>query len=750
MTVEAPTRTGLASGVGTSAVRPDGIPKLTGNYAFASDLVERGMLWGATLRSPHPHANVTRLDIGPALAVPGVATVLTIDDVPGSRHYGLERADQPVLADGVARFWGEPVAVVAADDLEDARRGLAAIEVEYQPLDPLIDSELAVERGEVFRTINVRRGDPDASGPVVVEGYYEVGMQDQAPLGPESGLAVPDGHGGVDVYVATQWSHTDHAQIVACLGVADDQVRVHPAGIGGAFGAREDVSLQIHLCLLAQATGRPVKMVYDRKESFVGHVHRHPARMWYRHEATTAGDLVKVTARMVLDGGAYTSSSPAVIANASYFAVGPYRCDNVFVESHVTRTNNPPCGAMRGFGAVQACFAYEAQMDRLAARLGVDPLQLRLRNALAPGDAMSTTGQIITGSLPTARVIEELRAMPLPAEAPPTHPFHLPGGTGLTTDPAHVTRGVGYAVSMKNLAFSEGFDDYAEVRVTITPAGVEVHTAAAEVGQGLVTICQQIARTVLGIPQVAVVFDDTATIGSAGSTSASRQTQMTGGAVEAVCAELRQMILEAHDGDELDDTGVWRAGELVVPLDRLADLGPATHHLRFRHPPTDTPDEDGQGNLHVDFAIAAHRAVVDVDAELGLLRVVAVDTVQDVGAVLNPAALLGQVEGGIMQGVGLAVMEELILDGGVIKNASFTDYLLPTFADAPAVTAGFVEEASHFGPFGAKGAGEPPTISSTAAIAAAIRNATGLPITRVPVRPDDIALAQPGRSIQGT
>jgi xanthine dehydrogenase D subunit len=741
VTTDTPIRTEIADAVGTSAARPDGVPKVVGNFAYSSDISAPGMLWGATLRSPHAHARVTRLDVSPALQVPGVSTVLTIDDVPGARRFGLEHADQPVLADGVTRFWGEPVAVVAADDLEDARRGVAAIDVRYEPLEPLVDAEEAVSRGEVFRTINVRRGDPAVTGAVVVEGTYEVGMQDQAPLGPESGLAVPDGQGGVDLYVATQWTHTDHAQIVACLGIAEDQVRVHHAGIGGAFGAREDVSLQIHLCLLALATGRPVKMVYDRKESFVGHVHRHPARMSYRHEATPDGDLVRVGARMVFDGGAYASSSTAVVANASYFAVGPYRCDNVFVESHVTRTNNPPCGAMRGFGAVQACFGHEAQMDRLAEALGMDPLELRLRNALAPGDAMPTTGQVIRGSLPTARVIEELRAMPLPPAADPTHALHLPGGTGLTTDPGDVRRGVGHAVSLKNLAFSEGFDDFAEVRVTITAAGVEVHTAAAEVGQGLVTLCQQIARSVLGIHQVAVVFDDTSSIGSAGSTSASRQTQMTGGGVETAATELRRMILDAHGGDDLDDAGVWRNGELVVPLGRVARVGPATHHVRFRHPPTDTPDGDGQGDLHVDFAVAAHRAVVDVDIELGLLKVVAVDTVQDVGRVLNPAALLGQVEGGIMQGVGLAVMEELVLDHGVIRNASFTDYLLPTFADAPSVTAGFVEEPSHFGPFGAKGAGEPPTISSTAAIAAAIRDATGLPVARVPVRPDDIALA---------
>jgi xanthine dehydrogenase D subunit len=726
------------AGVGTSADRPDGIPKVQGNFAYSSDLSAEGMLWGATLRSPHPHARVTKLDIAPALSVPGVAAVLTHDDVPGSKLYGMEVADQPVLSNGTVRYWGEPVALVAADDLEDARRGLDAIVVEYERLDPLIDAEEAERQNSLFRHVGIRTGDQQASGEVVVEGVYEVGMQDQAPLGPEAGLAIPDGDGGVDLYVATQWTHVDHGQIVACLGVRDDDVRVHLSGIGGAFGAREDVSLQIHLCLLALHTGRPVKMVYDRRESFVGHVHRHPAKMWYRHEADADGTLVRVTAKLLLDGGAYTSSSPAVIANASYFAIGPYRCPSVAVDGVMVRTNNPPCGAMRGFGAVQACFAHETQMDRLADALGMDRLELRLHNALGPGDPIATTGQIVEGSLPTTRVIEQLRDMPLPPEIDADHALHLPGGTGLTTDPHHVRTGVGYAVSIKNLMFSEGFDDYAEARVTITPVGVEVETAAAEVGQGLVTVCQQIARSVLKMEHVAVTFVDTSAIGSAGSTSASRQTQMTGGAVHAAATALRHQILTSHAGDDLDEAGVWRDGRLVVALEDLTAGEPPTHHIRFRHPETDEPDEHGHGDLHVDFAIAAHRAVVDVDPELGLVRVVRVDTVQDVGKVLNPRALVGQVEGGIMQGVGLAIMEELVVQDGVIRNASFTDYLLPTFADAPEVMAEFIEEPSHFGPFGAKGAGEPPTISSTAAVAAAIRDATGRDLHRVPVHPDDI------------
>ena len=293
---------------------------------------------------------------------------------------------------------------------------------------------------------------------------------------------------------------------------------------------------------MALATGRPVKMVYDRSESFVGHVKRHPSRMEYRHECDEDGKLVKVKARVVLDGGAYTHTSHAVIANAAFFVVGPYECDNVEVDAIVVKTNNPPTGAMRGFGVVQTCFAHETQMDKLADLLDLHPLEIRRRNALASGDQMATSGQVIEGSLPTLEVIDALESMPMPAPPVSDDPRVLPGGTGRTTDSDAVKRGVGYAVSLKNLAFSEGFDDFAEARVVLTSAGVEVHTAAMEVGQGLVTVCQQIARSVLGVSRVAVVWDDTSQIGSAGSTSASRQTQMTGGAVHAASVQLLEKI----------------------------------------------------------------------------------------------------------------------------------------------------------------------------------------------------------------
>jgi len=491
--------------------------------------------------------------------------------------------------------------------------------------------------------------------------------------------------------------------------------------------------------MLALHTGQPVKMVYQRSESFTGHVHRHPAWLRYRHEAAGDGRLLRVEARVLIDGGAYASTTSAVLANACYFAVGPYRSESVSVDGVGARTNNPPCGAMRGFGAVQVCFAYEAQMDRMASALGMDPLELRELNALGTGDSMSTTGQVIETPLPTIDVIRSLQAMPLPEPATSSHHSELPGGSGLTTEPHHVRRGVGYALGLKNLGFSEGSDDYAQARVRLTSDGAVVETAAIEVGQGLVTVLAQIARSALGISQVDVAHVDTSKIDSAGSTSASRQTQLSGGATLEAATRLRERVLAHHDGDQLDDDGVWKGDELLVSWPALGEEG-WEETVTFRHPPTTGPDENGQGVIHADFAVAGHRAVVDVDTELGLVKVVRVDTAQDVGLALNPQSVRGQIEGGILQGVGLAVMEELVMKDGVILNATFTDYLLPTILDAPDVEALLIEREGSWGPFGAKGVGEPPTISSTAAVAAAIRAASGKELNRVPIRPQDIAL----------
>jgi CO/xanthine dehydrogenase Mo-binding subunit len=723
--------------VGFSARRADGTPKVTGEFAYSSDLFAAGMLWGHTLRSPHAHARIVEVDISEALAMPGVHAVLTHDDVPGEKRYGLEFADQPVLAFERVRYYGEPIALVAAEHPEQARRAAARIKLELEPLEPVVDPERATEqepihpqrwtdghgyrddpRPNVVRSIMIRHGDPEAQGDVSVEGFYELGIQDQAFLGPESGLAVPDGEGGVDVYVATQWLHVDRDQVAPCLGLEKEQVRIHLAGVGGAFGGREDLSMQIHGAMLALHTSRPVKMVYGREESFYGHVHRHPARIWCEHRANRDGKLVNVRMRILIDGGAYASSSTAVISNACSFAIGPYAVENALLEGACVYTNNPPCGAMRGFGAVQTCFAAEAQMDKLAGAIGLDPVELRLRNALAPGDTLPT-GQKVTGSMPVAEVIRTAAALPLPEPEPlPRDAIQLPGGAGNTTRGDGVKRGVGFALGFKNICYSEGFDDYCTARVVLrADGGAEIHCAAAEVGQGVTNVLLQVAREELGTDDVVLASHTTATVGSAGSASASRMTWMAAGAVQTACrAALEQQ--KAKGGAEVD-------------VER-----------EYRHPRTYPLDpETGQTTgerSHVAFACAAMRVVAEVDVELGLTRVVWIGTAQDIGKAVNPKAVEGQIEGGTAQGIGLALMEEIQTRDGLITNASFTDYLIPTALDMPPVQSVLVEDPEPDAPYGVKGVGEPPTVVSTAAVVSALRDATGRELARVPVKPDDI------------
>jgi xanthine dehydrogenase D subunit len=743
--------------VGEHTERADGVPKVKGEFEYSSDLWMDGMLWGATLRSPHPHANIWSIDTSEAEELPGVHAVLTHEDVPGRKVYGMEVPDQPVLAWERVRYQGEPVAVVAADHPETARRALEKISVEYEVLDPLTDPEEAMKEdaprlhlsGNVLKHITILRGDvAGASADVVVKGEYEIGMQDQAFLGPESGLAVPDGRGGVDLYISTQWLHLDQDQVAESLGLDPEQVRLTLSGVGGAFGGREDLSMQIHACMLALDTGRPVKMVYNREESFFGHVHRHPARMRYEHGATRDGELVYVRARLVFDGGAYASSSNAVCTNAATFACGPYDVPNAHLESHMLYTNNPPCGAMRGFGAVQVCFAHETQMDRLARELGMDPLELRTKNALKPGDTFPF-GQEVPPPAPVREILERVRDMPLPEEEEVVGRDlrRLPGGVSNVTHGEAVRRGVGYAVGFKNIGFSAGFDDYSTARVTLSIQDgeplVQVHTAAAEVGQGLITIEAQIARTELGVERVAVLPADTK-VGSAGSTSASRQTYVTGAAVKQACEALRERVFEkAREEFGKEDLAIEGANVVsddgtVVSLAELLGGEEIEETVEFHHRETEPLDERGQGYAHLQFAFAAHRAVVEVDTELGLVRVVEVATAQDVGKAMNPQALEGQIEGGIAQGLGLALLEEIQIKEGRIQNASFTDYLIPTILDMPAVRMDVLELADPEAPYGLKGVGEPPTIASTPAIVAALRDATGRELTRVPVKPEQI------------
>ncbi|MEU1515937.1 molybdopterin cofactor-binding domain-containing protein [Streptomyces sp. NPDC005811] len=784
-------------GIGESTLRPDGTLKVTGEFAYSSDLWHEDMLWGQILRSTVAHAEIVSLDTSEALATPGVYAVMTYDDLPTEvKNYGLEIQDTPVLAHGKVRHHGEPVAIVAADHPETARRAAARIRVEYRELPVITDEASAtapdavlvhehrtdlpqsqlrstggtpiighVSHPNIVHRQPIVRGDAAAAAAradVIVRGEYTFGMQDQAFLGPESGLAVPEEDGGVHLYIATQWLHSDLRQIAPVLGLPPEKVRMTLAGVGGAFGGREDLSMQIHACLLALRTGKPVKIVYNRFESFFGHVHRHPAKLAYEHGATRDGRLTHVRCRIVLDGGAYASASPAVVGNAASLGIGPYVVDDVDIEAIALYTNNPPCGAMRGFGAVQACFAYEAQMDKVAAELGLDPVEFRQRNAMEQGTLLPT-GQRVDSPAPVAELLRRVKAMPMPPErqwesSEGADVRQLPGGLSNTTHGEGVVRGVGYAVGIKNVGFSEGFDDYSTARVRLEAVAgepvVTVHTAMAEVGQGGVTVHAQIARTELGVAQVTIHPANTE-VGSAGSTSASRQTYVTGGAVKNACELVRERVLDIGRRKYGTHHPAWATAELLLEggkvvtdggevLADLADvLGEEAVEVEeeWRHRPTEPFDlRTGQGNGHVQYSFAAHRAVVEVDTELGLVKVIELACAQDVGKALNPLSVLGQIQGGTTQGLGVAVMEEIIVDPRTakVKNPSFTDYLIPTILDTPTIPVDVLELADDHAPYGLRGIGEAPTLSSTPAVLAAVRAATGLELNRTPVRPEHL------------
>jgi CO/xanthine dehydrogenase Mo-binding subunit len=572
----------------------------------------------------------------------------------------------------------------------------------------------------------IRHGDPDAEAEVTVTGVYELGIQDQAFLGPESGLAIPDAEGGVDVYVATQWLHVDRDQVAPCLGLEPEQVRIHLAGVGGAFGGREDLSMQIHASMLALHTNRPVKMVYNREESFCRPRSPPPREDLVEHRASRDGKLVNVRARILLDGGAYASSSRGCDANASAFACGPYSVENALIESHLRLHEQ---SALRGdarFRRRPDCFAHEAQMDKLAAVLGdrpgrtAPPQRARARRLAAdrPEDHRL---------FPAAEVIRRAAALPMPEpEELPRDVLRLPGGSGNTTRGEGVTRGVGFAVGFKNVCYSEGFDDStaARVRLTATDDGLRrgpLRSSGGRPGRRQRDPADRSHRARARRRRPRLGDDERGRLCRLGLGLADDLDGRRRRAARVPCA----MEALARRGGEL------APGETI-------DVERVYHHRPTTPLDPETGQVTGEG-AHVAYICAAMRVVAEVDVELGLTRIVWIGAAQDVGKALNPQAVYGQIEGGTAQGLGLALMEEIQTRDGLITNASFTDYLIPTTLDMPPVDAELVEEPEPDAPYGVKGVGEPPTVVSTAAVVSALRDATGRALTRVPVRPDELA-----------
>ena len=700
------------------SIRPDVPSKISGEFEYSNDVRVPGMLFGATKRCPHAHARLSKIDSSKALAMPGVRRVFTHEDVPDGRLLGHITHDQPVFVVDVARHQGEPVAFVVADTQELAWQALEAIDVSWQTLEPVTTIEEALTsdpihpQGTLIRELIVERGD-ETESDVVISGTWETGRQDQLFLAPESAVAYPNADGGVTLILATQDLHTDQQQLCSVLDLPPEKVHLINSGIGGAFGGREDITLQAHLAIAALALNKPVKTTYRRSESFLAHPKRHPAFMKYRLGAKRDGTFVSLEVSIDLDGGPYASTSGPVLGSACYFAAGPYRIPRVRVHGRAVRTNNPVSGAMRGFGAVQACFGIESTIDLLASKLAIDPVELRRKNVLVEGDPFPTSGQRFVDQTDLRELIDRCMALELPISSS-THDLDLPGGTGRTLMGSSVSHGEGFALGVKNHLYGEGVPETSWAKLTREGSTIIVESSASECGQGIQGVLDRIVRS--EFPECEVRFAVPSTwMQYSGSSSASRQSWMSGSAVLGAARKLKSMSPES--GQPVSAEFEYRA--------------PATH----RGDPT-----TGTGNIHVSYMFVAHRASVEVDTELGLIHVAAIATAQDVGAVINPTEVRGQILGGIAQGVGFAINEHLDTPNGLATNNSLTDYLVPTAADMPRVVIDVLEQPDPRNPLGIKGVGEPSAVSSTAAIANAIRRATGKPIVRVPVRPGDIAL----------
>lgn len=723
--------------VGQRIRRPDAPDKVKGSALYIEDLSVAGVLAGGVLRSPHPHARILHIDVSKARTVPGVRAVLTAKDLPGHNVIPMVQADWPVLAGEFVRHVGEAVALVAADTAEALAQGLSAIVVDYEPLPALLDMEGALRAGEVMAHWKVRRGEAGVAlsgrDVVAVEATYRTPYQEHAYIEVNGMVAAPDGVGGVVVQGSLQCPFYVQKAVASALGVELNRVRIVQTVTGGGFGGKEDAPSApgAHVALLAMATGRPVRLIFSREEDMAVMSKRHPSRVHVRLGATPAGDLLAAEVDYLLDGGAYATLSPVVLFRGAVHACGPYRVPNVRVDARVVRTHKIPCGAFRGFGEPQAVFAIESALDELACRLKMDPLELRYRNALREGDE-TITGQVLSEGV---RFREVLESVAMASEWGRKREAYA-------RDRGTVRRGIGLAASYYGVglgAMGKHLNPAGANVVVYGDGSVTVAVGTTEIGQGMVTVLSQIAAEALGCPveMVRVVEADTSRVPDSGPTVASRTTMMSGNAIRDAAQKIRQ----AMKPYVLEGGLPWREA-VAVCVQR--QVGLAAHGWAV--PPKTTFElATGQGDTYVCYAFSANVVEVEVDTETGETKVLEVHSAQDAGRIVNPTTGEGQVEGGVVQGLGYALVEEHAVAEGRIANDQFSTYIIPTSLDVPEIKTLFVEEEFSWGPFGAKGLGETPIIPVAPAVTAAIHFATGARLREIPATPERVwaALQEP-------
>ena len=746
--------------IGQSVSRIDAPDKVTGVALYSGDLVRPGMLHMKILFSARAHARVKSIDISAASALPGVLSILTARDVPVN-EYGLQKNDQPVLcgplpglpegiqADlqegivrgDIVRCECDQVAAVIAETEAIAEQGRDLIRVEYEDLPAIFDPAEAMKPGaprihpeigdsNICVLDRIRKGDVESAfsrADVIVEGEYRTPFQEHAYLQPEAGIAYLDPEGRITVECAGQWTHADRSGIAHALGLPDEQVRVIYPAIGGAFGGREDLSVQIVLALAVMKLKRPVKIIWSRKESIIGHGKRHPMSLSAKWAATRDGKLLAAETTIIADAGAYMYTTNKVLGNCTITATGPYFIPNVKEDVYGVYTNNIPTAAFRGFGAPQALWMAELQMDKLAEKLGLDPVEFRHRNALRDGDTLNV-GTPAPGRVSIVQCIEAARDRFGWSENPPAANQPAIAGAGKLNSVskqkkrvvATSARGRGFACGFKNVGFSFGYQENSWARIELhgktAIEQVVVWHAGAEVGQGTHTVMAQMAAEVLGVPvgKVTMVTSDSASMGNPGSASASRLTFMAGHAIR---------------GAALEALKKWKIEER-----------PAVAEYTYLAPKTTPFDrETGYATPNLSYAYVAQAVEVEVDLETGFLKILRFVSANDVGQAINPSLVEGQIEGAVVQAVGYAITENFIVRNGHILTDQLSTYLIPTVLDIPETLEPVIlEVAEPNGPFGARGLGELPFLPVAPAIAAAVHDATGVWFSEFPLTPERI------------
>jgi len=722
--------------VGQSITRVDAVGKVTGQTLYPGDLTMPGMLHMKVLFARRPHARIKRLDVSKARAAPGVVAVLTAQDVPVN-EFGLVTFDAPVLAGDVVRWIGEKVALVVAETEKQAARALDLVQVEYEDLPVVSDPREAMQPGapqlhpekenNILVKYRIRKGDVDEAfgyANVIVEGTYHTPFQEHAFLQPEAGLAYLDEQGRVTVQVAGQWTHEDQHQIAHALSLPPDRIRVIYPAIGGAFGGREDMSVQIVLALAAWKLGRPVKIVWSREESIIAHHKRHQMFFKAKWGATKDGRLVAAQVEAISDAGAYAYTSTKVLGNTTLMCTGPYDIPNVKVDTYAVYTNNIPNGAFRGFGGPQGLFAAEQQMNKLAERLGMDPVELRMKNLVHEGSILSV-GTPLPHGVSMLQVAEKAAEAAGWTRSGRMGKWQRPGAPSSTQ--RNKRYGIGYACGFKNVGFSFGAPEQCTARIELH-GKVEIEQAivyhsGADCGQGAHTVFAQMAAEALEVPveKINLVVSDTAFTPPSGSASASRMTFMAGNSILGAA----EIALKK-----------WRDEER-----------PAIGTYQYR-PPKTTPFDPETGKSEPNFAYGyvAQAAEVEVDLETGHVRLLRVWCADDVGTAVNPQLVQGQIEGAVVQAQGYAILENFVQRDGETLTPYLSTYLIPTVLDVPQeVNSLILEYPDPIGPFGARGMAEMPYLPLAPAVIAAVHDATGVWFDEFPLTPDRVVKALKGK-----